>query len=68
MKQIYGDECLSRSRVHEWYSRFKDSREDVNDDQHVGQSKFVIIEDAIKTAWIRQRSAKVFIEINGNGL
>lgn len=49
MKQVYGDECLSRSRVHEWYTRFKDGREDVNDDQHVGQSKFVITENAIKT-------------------
>lgn len=49
MKQVYGIECLSRSRVHEWYMRFKDGREDVNDDQHFGQSKFVITEDAIKT-------------------
>ena len=23
MIQVYGDDCLSRSRVHEWFQRFK---------------------------------------------
>jgi len=33
MKQIYDDECLSHSRVHDWYKHFKGGREDVNDGQ-----------------------------------
>lgn len=49
MKQVYGDDCLSRSRVHEWYSRFKEGREDLNDGEHVGQPKFVITKDSIET-------------------
>lgn len=49
LKQVYGVDCLSRGRVHEWFNRFKNGREDLNDDEHVGQSKFVITDDAIKT-------------------
>jgi len=41
MKQVYGDDCLSRSRVHEWFQRFQSGREDINDDEHVGQPKSV---------------------------
>lgn len=42
MQQVYGDDCLSRSRVHEWFKRFQEGRETLEDDQHVGQPKFVI--------------------------
>ena len=31
MKQVYGDDCLSRSRVHEWFQRFQIGREDINE-------------------------------------
>ena len=27
MKQVYGDNCLFRARVHEWFKRFKEGRE-----------------------------------------
>jgi len=53
MKQVYGDDSLSRSRVHEWFQRFQSGREDINDDEHVG-------------AWIHKKSAEIIIEINGN--
>jgi len=49
MKQVYGDDCLSRSRVHEWFQRFQSGREDINDDEHVGQLKSVITENSIET-------------------
>lgn len=48
MQQVYGDDCLSRGRVHEWYTRFKIGREDINDDPHVGQAKFVITPESIE--------------------
>ncbi|KAG5318562.1 MOS1T transposase, partial [Pseudoatta argentina] len=48
MQQVYGDDCLSRGRVHEWYTRFKNGREDINDDSHVGQAKFVITPESIE--------------------
>jgi len=49
MKQVNGDDCLSRSRVHEWYHRFQSGREDINDDEHVGQPKSLITENSIET-------------------
>ena len=27
MKTVYGDDCLFRARVHEWFTRFRDGRE-----------------------------------------
>lgn len=48
MKQVYGDDSLSRSRVHEWFTRFKDGREDIKDDQHPGASKTVSTPEAIE--------------------
>ncbi|GFU56654.1 protein GVQW3 [Trichonephila clavipes] len=32
LKEVYGSECLSRARVFEWFKRFKDGRQDVEDD------------------------------------
>ena len=42
MKQVYGDNCLFRARVHEGLKRFKEGREDIKDDEHPGQESFVI--------------------------
>ena len=42
MKKVYGDNCLFRARVHEWFKRFKEGREDIKDDEHPGQESFVI--------------------------
>ena len=39
LKKVYGDDCLSRARVHEWFTRFRDGREDINDDEHTGRPK-----------------------------
>jgi len=49
MKQVYGDDCLSRGRVHEWFQSFQSGREDINDDEHVGQPKSGITENSIET-------------------
>ena len=39
MKQLYGDDCLSRSRVHEWFQRFQSGREDKNEKMAPGDAK-----------------------------
>ncbi|KAF2887592.1 hypothetical protein ILUMI_18581 [Ignelater luminosus] len=44
MKQVYGDDCLSRTRVNEWFKRFHEGREDILDDEHPGPSKTVATE------------------------
>lgn len=37
MITAYGDACLSRSKVFEWYSRFKSGRESLEDDSREGR-------------------------------
>jgi transposase len=36
LQTVYGDECLSRSSVYEWFKRFKDWREDLQVDPRSG--------------------------------
>ena len=47
-KKVYGDDCLSRARVYEWFTRFRDGREDIHDDEHTGRPKSVITENSIE--------------------
>ena len=32
MKKVYGDDCMSRAQLYTWFTRFKNGREDLNDD------------------------------------
>ena len=36
LKQVYGDEALSRARVFDWHKRFKEGQEEVEDDARSG--------------------------------
>ena len=31
MKKVYGDDCMSRTQVYTWFTRFKNVRDDLND-------------------------------------
>jgi len=33
LKKVYGDECLSRTQVSEWFKRYKEAREEIGDYQ-----------------------------------
>lgn len=37
LQQAYGEDCLSRGRVFEWFGRFKEGRESVQDDSRSGR-------------------------------
>ena len=37
LKEVYGDECLSRTQVFEWFKRFKEGMEEIGDDQRPGR-------------------------------
>jgi hypothetical protein len=37
IKQVYGDNALARTRVFEWYARFRDGRENVEDNERSGR-------------------------------
>ena len=37
MKKVYGDDCLSRGRIREWFKRFQEGREALEDDERSGR-------------------------------
>ncbi|BFZ03823.1 hypothetical protein BsWGS_06862 [Bradybaena similaris] len=37
LHKVYGDECMSRTRVFEWFKRFQDGRENVESDHRSGR-------------------------------
>ena len=37
MKTVYGDDCMSRTQVYTWFTRFKSGHEDLNDDLRPGR-------------------------------
>ena len=37
IKQAYGDDALSHTRVFEWHKMFKEGRDHVEDEHHVGR-------------------------------
>ena len=41
MKKVYGDGCLSRSRIHEWLKRFQEGRETLKDDDRSGRQEML---------------------------
>lgn len=37
LKEMYGDNCLSRAQVFRWFSTFKNGRESLKDEHRTGQ-------------------------------
>jgi hypothetical protein len=50
MKNVYGDQCMSRAPCHEWFKRLKDGRQSIHggrpptscDDAHVAQVREIV--------------------------
>lgn len=37
LKKAFGDDTMSQPRVYEWYKRFQEGREDIEDDERSGR-------------------------------
>ena len=37
LKKVYGDDCMSRTQVYTWFTRFKNGHDDLNDDPRSGR-------------------------------
>jgi transposase len=46
--QAYGGNAVSRTRVFEWYARFRDGRENLEDDERSGRARAVRKPDIIE--------------------
>jgi hypothetical protein len=49
IKQVYGDNALSRTRVFEWYARYREGRENLEDDESSGRPVAARTPDMIET-------------------
>ena len=49
MKKVYGDDCLSRSRIQEWFERFQEGRRALEDDEISDRPRNVVNEENAKT-------------------
>ena len=52
MKKVYGDDCLSRSRIHKWFKRFQEGREALEDDDRSGRPRNVV--NAVNAEIVRE--------------
>ena len=48
MKKVYGDDCLSRSRIYEWFKYFQEGREALEDDERLRRPRNVVNEENAK--------------------
>src|SRR5277367_5911722 len=48
MQKVYGNDCLSRTQIYTWYKRFKDGREDINDDSKSGRPKTATTDELVE--------------------
>ena len=48
LKKVYGDDCLSRTQVFEWFKKFKVGREGIGDDQNPGQKQTLTSKKSVK--------------------
>ena len=65
--KAYGNEALNRSKVFRWYSRFRDGRELVEDDERGGRPKstrtevnIVAVADLVKND--RRNASRMIVE------
>ena len=47
LQTAFGESCMNRASVFEWYKRFMEARESVRDDERCGRSKEVNIPELI---------------------
>ena len=53
LQDVYGDDAMSRARVFEWHRRFKEGREDVEDDPRSGRPSTSTTEENVEI--VRQK-------------
>ena len=49
MKKVYGDDCLARIRIYEWFKRFQEGGEALEDDEHSGNQYFGEKDDILRS-------------------
>ena len=48
MRQVYGDNCLSRSQIYRWCARFKNGVETIEDEAGPGRTFLFVTRDSLR--------------------
>jgi len=56
LTEVYGDQCLSRTQVFEWFKKFKEGREYVGDDPKSDRPSIAKTQDNV------EKVARIFEE------
>jgi hypothetical protein len=48
LQKDYGESTMKKTSFHEWYKRFQDGREDVEDDERSGRPSTSIMDENVK--------------------
>jgi len=48
MRQVYGDNCLSRSQIYRWRARFKSGVETIEDEARPGRTFLFVTRDSLR--------------------
>jgi hypothetical protein len=48
LQKACGECAMKKTRIYEWYTRFQDGREDVEDDERSGRPSTSIIDENVK--------------------
>ena len=62
MKKVYGNDCLSPSRIHKWFKRFQDGRKALEDHERTGRTRNVVNAEIVREFY--QKRAEI---IAGSG-
>ena len=55
LTKAYGESAISKTRVYEWYKRFQDGREDVEDDERPGRRSTSTTDENVKEMVMNDR-------------
>ena len=67
MHKVYGGECLPYPIIDEWCKRFKEGREDLNDDELLGRTRSVVNEENVEFVCEFIKKSRNLYSIGPNG-
>ena len=72
MQKVYGDECLFRSTIYEWFKRFEESlyiwRESKWRPTFESAEIYCERRKRLNCVWIHKKRAKIFVALYGNAI
>ena len=66
IQKVSGNEFLSRSIIYKWFERFKEGREDLNDDEHSGWPRSAMNDEDVGMVCDLKKRAEIIVALQKN--